>query len=364
MPIIPPQATHGKGLPEINEPSYNYNYTVREKALINKEIEAIQDKTLHTPLKTQSVGVKKGQKLKTFTKIWAGGPVPRLDKLAFTVPVTDITHRKHILETMVHLKKDISNFDKHISEPNDSKAYRHAFNYRTPHKNLIRIEFAPYKPSINFIRVECNPRALAKHGETTYLTGLVKDLFADELDLSEINISRLDICVDIAVPVSSVAVYVPGYKVAKVFKDAGGAIQTHYLGTQQSKIQYCIYNKTAEALSKGVIVGKEITRVECRLKHVKVSDLLDLNPFEKLQLYVCSPLVGTKDFVWKWFLDRVMSQGLVVTLAEMPPQDQKLYRNRLSEYTAAWWDPIALYDAYRAEIANLITILSGVTEGY
>lgn len=296
---------------------------------------------------------------------------PGIDKLSFTIPVDDLTHRGVIRQVMFALLKDGDFKSKGIIITNQKSSNRYRYTYKivTPKKNDIHIQFKPYKVGINYFRLECNPAKLGYANEINILKILMESLFSYGFNISTVKITRLDICFDIQSP--NLLIHVPNFRVGKVIKGHDGSIETQYLGTATSDIEYAVYDKLKELAKDGKPLHQDspevLTRVEVRLRKDGCKDLATIAPFKNSSLYcfadlsVCDthPPKNIKQSDWRFFLNNIQSQGLHATLAQIPEQRlRKKHLDQLAPLKCHFWDKEKVHGLCVAEVIKLQALLN------
>lgn len=338
-----------------------YNYPIRGKGLSIKKIESKSglfkfDKT-----------VRKGQKSKVVHKGHIGGKVPLfLDKVVITFPCNEPSHKGAVHTYMGELLKDASNLDKHIYLDKDSYLAKHyAFNYKyeTPTENTIYVSFKPRDPTKNYLRIQFNVKKLVDAGEFEYLSGIINGLFAyHDIDWNGVRVNRLEAALDVPFARELVHLKAKGFSVNNTHNGVNNFMQTEYVGAENSKLTFCVYDKNLERQKKlgdaYVPTEKKLTRVETRLKKMKIEELKEATPFKTAQVYVLPEHPEVSNFVIQWFLDSIQIRGITAVLAMIPTKyERDKYKGILEAYRAEFWDPDQLQAQYLKELDNLITAL-------
>lgn len=310
--------------------------------------------------------VKEGQIINFITnngnkKFISTNPITNIgiDKLWVTVPILDTDQEKHIFERCLQLKHEEQFHGKHLTEIKDAGSiYRHHFTYTTPSKEDIRIDFAPYNKALNYFRFAISPDRLFKAGETHLFVELMNDLHFMGLDLNTMKINRLDPFVDIEVPTSHV-ICKSTARVGSVVKANDGTVGTHYLGSTTSKVEYRIYDKALKSKKDGTPVKQPyLTRVEVELANHTLTELTGINPFERLELFICSQDIQHHDHNFQMFMDSCYQRGLPQVLARKSPSQAKPYLDKLKAFTPHYWDKGAIHKAYKAELFKLLEVIT------
>ena len=339
-----------------------YNYPIRGKGLSINKIESKSalfkfDKT-----------VKKGQKSKVVHKGHIGGKVPLfLDKVVLTFPCSDPNHKGAVHTYMDGLLKDASNLDKHLYlDKNSPLSKYYAFNYAyiTPTKNIVYVSYKPRDPTKNYLRIQFNVKKLVDDGEFAYLSGLINGLFAyHDIEWDGVQVSRLEAALDVPFARELVHITASGYSVIHTHNGVNNYVQTEYVGAQESKLTFCVYDKNVERQKKlgteYVPTEKKLTRIETRLKSMTIKELKEATPFKKAQVYVLPEHPEITNFVIAWFLDSVKIRGVTAVLAMIPTDhERKKYKGILEQSRAEFWDQDRLQEQYLKELDNLITSLN------
>lgn len=314
-----------------------YNHRVKEEQIINFIIEN-GNKTVISNNPIIGVGI---------------------DKLSVTIPSIDTDQEKEILARCLQLKKEEQFHGKNLKEVYVADGiYKHHFTYTTPSKEDIRIDFSPFKSSSNFFRFEINPDLLFKAGEMFLFTELMNDLHFMGLDLNTLKITRIDPYVDIEVPTSHV-ICKSTARSCSVIKDNDGTIRTHYLGSTTSKVEYRIYDKALKSQKDGDPVKQPyLTRVEVELANHTLTELTGINPFERLELFICSQDIQHHDHNFQMFMDSCYQRGLPQVLARKSPSQAKPYLDKLKAFTPHYWDKEAIHKAYKDELLKLLEVVT------
>ena len=329
---------HGSNAaPKVHNLAPLYNHRVKEEQIINFIIEN-GNKTVISTNPIIGVGI---------------------DKLWVTVPILDTDQEKHILERCLQLKKEEKFHGKHLTESYVSDGiYKHHFNYKTPSGEDIRFDFTPFKSGHNYFRFDITPDRLFKAGEMHLFVELMNDLHFMGIDTPTMKITRLDPFVDIEVPTSHV-ICKSTARSCSVIKDNDGTIRTHYLGSVTSKVEYRIYDKALKSKKEGKPVKqKYLTRVEVELANHPLKELLNINPFERLELFICSQDIQHHDHNFQMFMDSCYQRGLPQVLARKSPSQAKPYLDKLKAFTPHYWDKEAIRKAYQAELINLLEVIT------
>jgi Replication initiation factor len=311
----------------------NYNYPIKGIGLLNNNLES--KKT------TFVIDEKIGQKTSYFKITFIGNPLPKIDKLTFTYPIKNIESQSHIRD-----------FCKGM---NNNKKLDHLYQYNYWLKindSIIRLSFKPHSKENNFLRIDYNPFKLK--GNEKELEELLNQLIPDGLDKEKIKVTRLDIALDYPL-ICPRHIMVKGnqYKVSQNYCDGVGTIETHYVGSHKSKVQYVIYDKTQEQKGKGKATQHQTTRIEIRLRNVSLTELKETNPFVNLQVFHIPRPIGVKDYVWAFFLSYAQTYGLQAALRKIPKQDIQKFIARLKEIMCQWWNPKQLVDNYTKQIQQI-----------
>lgn len=296
---------------------------------------------------------KKGQKTKHYKVTYIGKPPLKLDKFSFTYPIIDSEYQKHIKTTMLGLYHD----DKtnQVTQIQDI-LYRVNINLRTSNGAVIYLSCDPYASINNYFRLSFNPHKAGKYKHE--LKDLLSMIITGGIDLNKANITRMDIAVDYKnIKPSEIMIKASGYKVGYVFCNGAGNIETHYIGSEKSAVQYCIYDKTKEQKDKyGKNIGGQYMRVEARLRNKSIQQLEELNPFQALQIFWAPPPKSVKPHEWMFFLNYAQTVGLQAAVRAIPKQDKKPYVDRVNELVSDWWESEALLPKYKEQLQELISL--------
>ena len=303
---------------------------------------------------------KKGQKEQHYQIKYIGKPVLKLDKFTLTYPVIDNEYQAYVFQTMLGLYNDDKN--NKIKQLHDN-LYRLTINIKIKKGRSICLSCNPYDSNNNYFRVSFNPYKLGKGKDK--LKDLLNLLLPDGIDLYKANITRMDVAVDYTnIKPSDVMIKAKGFKVARIHCNGMGKIDTHYVGSEKSPLQYCVYDKTKEQKEKKYGKYKEqlskyseeqYTRVEARIKGNSIQELKELDPFNKLQIYWAPAPIGIKDYLWRFFLSDAQANGLQTALRQIPRQDRKPYQDRVAELICDWWSPENLLPEYKKQLHELVT---------
>jgi len=273
-----------------------------------------------------------GKGLGRYKITFIGTPKIIIDKLAFTYPAPKEQHQ------------NIKNTCKDMYAFSDLDKY-YAHNYfLNINGHVLKISFAPHNKSYNYLRIEYNP---AKHKCNKKILEIMKKLLPNGMEKIKIRISRLDIALDYpCIKPKHLMVNAKGFSLSKVYTDSNDNIETNYIGSPNSKIQYKVYDKTKEQQSKGKIITQH-TRIEASIRKVSYQELMIINPFEKLQLFYS--ISSNK----KTLIQTAKTHGLQQALTLLTKKKRILQEVRLKELACGWWIPNDILPKYLIKINNI-----------
>lgn len=300
------------------------------------------------------ISEKKGQKETYYNMKYIGIPRPKIDKLGFTYPVNDKKEQDFISGNLSDLYNDHYNMTTY-----QCNQYKNNYNYKTKNGANINIACNPFNTKLNFIKLSYNPHKLGSNQDE--LKKILIQLFPHGINLENANITRFDVALDYHdIKPNQIMVKATKYKLSRTCCNGAGNIETHYLGTHNSNIEYCIYDKTLQLKKEGVISKEQITRIEARIRYKTLQELKSINPFDNLQIFWARPPIGIKDHNWAFFLHYSQTYGIQTALKIIPKQDKKYYQDRLNDLTCNWWNPEKLVSIYQVQINNLLDFYQGL----
>jgi len=294
---------------------------------------------------TQKNGQKTSEKTVT---IISHGSKPKLDKVAVTYHAKTKEERDYIVNMICCSRNDFAAY----TIP--SRHYRHAYSFDVA-GGRICIQADPYSPNVNFLRLEWNPARFADDQHAALKSDLFSLLFPHGHSSSLFRVTRLDVAVDFQfLSPENILIYAPGYKTSINYLNAGGGIQSHYLGSQESPLQIVIYDKAQESTkAKQECAPPPCTRIEFRYRPreaISLADLEGFDPFQNVKVFFAPPPPNVKPHNYAFFLAYGREYGLTAALRRLPKQERAIYRKRLEESAADFWQPERL----RGEMGVLI----------
>lgn len=131
-----------------------------------------------------------------------------------------------------------------------------------------------------------------------------------------------------------------------------------YIGSHESTIHFCIYNKAKQLKSKGISsILTSYTRIEARLRKTQLtaSELINIpSPF--IKLHVASAIDCKKKWVdstWLQFIANSLKYGYPKAISQFDKPLKKVFQNRLRECDVTFWKPKNLLNNLGDEIAKL-----------
>lgn len=116
-----------------------------------------------------------------------------------------------------------------------------------------------------------------------------------------------------------------------------------YVGGKDSPRQFVIYDKRLQLIAKGQHCPyPSLVRVEVRLRHpgILARDLDQLeDPFQSLHIASFSKARAlSKEKQWQSFIQNASNNGASMAFSQLSKHYRKIYRERLTECTAKWWN--------------------------
>ena len=287
-----------------------------------------------------------------------------IDKLAMTLGVKKS-----------HQKDFIKRYAESIEQEYGSNSYSgkgYAVNKKVYDSagETIFFQLAPYKESISFFRIEYNPSKVMAD-ELLPLLDYLLDGCVDDL-WKYGRVTRVDITTDVTrLPTHRLGFYYPGTTLSSI-KLKKNMMQTAYLGSQGSPLQFAFYDKVAQmkdangkkpACYKEELPEHDVTRIELKFRPKKIAfkDLYMLeNKFQKLQLlYLTADPNEPKDtlssFVWLVFqLSR--GHGLQSALYNLPKYKRDEVKAQIVALSLTkWWQPEQLWKTWSNALDYVVT---------
>ncbi|MEO5330009.1 MAG: replication initiation factor domain-containing protein [Magnetococcus sp. THC-1_WYH] len=224
--------------------------------------------------------------------------------------------------------------------------------------NLL-IQCDPFDPAMSFFRMEVNPNKAFMVTVKKTLDKLLPGGYARLIEQG--RITRFDATVDVEqVKIDELLFYYPQMTKTGHFLKKG-AVETVYIGSQDSLKQFCIYDKAAEMHRKNQqkkvewlkepAPKKPITRIEARISPKGEMTLISLlsfpNPFKKLRISAIKVLSTQyeDDFVWKLFIDSCRFRTMQAALMLIPKNERAKYQGRIKDAGfVGWWKPDDVWD--------------------
>ena len=215
-------------------------------------------------------------------------------------------------------------------------------------------------PARGQFRIEFNPNRAGPTGMVALRRRVAETLtnYASLL-FSEGGLTRLDIAVDVSpVELNYLKTFAKGLALSSSKYGSGGRhLETIYLGSERSKLQFAIYDKFHETSRNQAFA--DTVRFEARLRYkMSVSDITAIaNPFERLEIYdfFHSAVAGQIPYKYQHFMDSVRQRGLHPALGCIPDSRiRRRYREYCgSMYDCEWWNPGRMWSRFGGEAARL-----------
>lgn len=208
------------------------------------------------------------------------------------------------------------------------------------------------------IRLEFNPNK----ADMEKLVSLFSALKSHALQFA--RVSRLDACIDYAMYLNPLCWLARGISHSHDYK-VGSECKTRYFGSQQSDLQFRVYDKSYELKSKQDIeVDFDFWRVEAQIQGIKGQSffLLDsdtvsnFNPFTKLEFYDQYSFKVQGQGAYKAFVycARVYGIDFAVSLLEYRSKNKYLEQLRLDSTPAPFHYPSELYNTVFCKVYSML----------
>lgn len=282
------------------------------------------------------------------------------DKLSMTLQIPSPSERATLIN---RLEKDL---DDGYSYWGPKGRYKRGFRYIAHSDNYytvpndsgddynLVIQCDPFDESLGFFRMEVNPSKAVMVKVKKTIDKLLPGGYARLTKQG--RITRFDATVDVQdVQIDELLFYHPKMTKTGHFLKSG-AVETVYIGSQDSLKQFCIYDKAAEIHRKNQqkkvewlkepAPKKPVTRIEARIYpkgEMTFNSLLSFqNPFEKLRVSALKSLSTQyeNDFIWKLFIDSCRFRTMQAALLRLPKNERAKYQCRIKEAGfVGWWKP-------------------------
>ncbi len=134
---------------------------------------------------------------------------------------------------------------------------------------------------------------------------------------------------------------------SSIYKEKSGCLGTTYVGSNESKLRFRMYDKRRQLLNTGKPLIAEAavhTRIEAVLRRLgrTTATLAEMpNPFEKLKIADLTQATAlSNDANWQSFLaDCLTADGVPDALKKLSQYLRKKYRGMLDSVPAWWWKP-------------------------
>jgi len=245
-----------------------------------------------------------------------------------------------------------------------SKRYRygiHIYEGEYPSKMQMFVEVDPKASGVSFFRIDFNPAHCDMESVAAFLQMVLPGGLQDVVLKG--RVSRIDLTVDFTgIHVDDLLVAYPGMQVSKGYYKSGNT-ETLYMGGYECAKLVVLYDKVqqvrylnAKKHLKLAIPSEPTTRLEIRLRPDHGLDGLQAlgNPFLKLILAAGVNVPTHPEQVWKLFMAVAKFRGAHDALLMIDDKYQrKVFRDRISGGTPAWWTPEILWTAWPGLLSGL-----------
>jgi len=290
----------------------------------------------------------------TGEQVEVSGPI--IDKLSMVLDCEDSECQGHAdyIDTL------IDEYDWLQRLPTNYRGMRYRYNWsvllneNTGARCLLQA--APYKGQF---RIEFNPVKSGSSGLAALrrrLEVLLMDYAA--LLFAEGRVTRIDIAVDVRpVCLNYLKLYPLGLSLSSCNYGAGGtAVESVYMGSARSKLQFTIYDKYRESARSAY---SDTVRFEAKIRRPMLLCDINLiaNPYEKLLVsdFFDTSSVRQPPHRYLHFFDSVRQRGLHPALALiLDSRTRKKYRDLFGDvYDCEWWNPQEIWSGFACEVDHL-----------
>ena len=284
------------------------------------------------------------------------------DKLTITLKV-DPKHHDFVKNGMYEL---INNgYAKKTYTPQYQLSVRLGIGDYNEHTALIQCSPHPYLLNHSFFRIEFNPDRIGIEGMCFLKTRLDELLPNGYKSLIQHGTcTRFDVSIDIVhMEIDKFVFRAPKMRRSKSFYNGKKTIrESYYIGGDNSKRQFCIYDKVAEIknnnsgkLIKTPIPNHPVTRIEVRNKYrIPMTELINVdNQFLKLEIYFLNK-IQKSNLEFDFFLDSVRLRGLISALYKIEsPYERKKYIAQMESAKNKYWKPEKHWESW-VDVVNEI----------
>jgi hypothetical protein len=281
---------------------------------------------------------------------------PFIDKISFTVPVTEHAAQAHLVGRIEGYRRDRAI---HAPPPRHKANYAHAVSIPLNSSATLLVQAAPTgqrKQGSAFARLELNPARAGIIGIREFQL-IAADLFPCDY-IRAARVSRVDVAIDIhGTKISELAIYSPRHQKSMVAFGRWGDIETMYIGAKRSGKQVVVYDKARQLREKQrVNVVEECTRFETRVKtYVSVRELAGLkNPFAGIEVFNCpTDFPELAPNYRQMFCDSVSLRGLQTVLRMLTRPMRRAIMTALAEHRCSYWEAEKLWSGWGAAVEAL-----------
>lgn len=173
------------------------------------------------------------------------------------------------------------------------------------------------------------------------------------------HVTHIELAADCSVPMYTFIPHREKVFNSHIFKNSG-QLGTIYIGKIGSKRMLRVYDKHKQLLEtkSGTPKYHTQTRIELRWKpdiYLEAGDLAHhpnpLSVFEMADAGAAAAI--SSEPAWKQFLWRCQADGACAALGDLDSPQRKLFRMRLREAAAAWWNPAEVWSGIGKAVAAI-----------